>query len=243
MKLKKVQILALIAAIVFGTLLFLFLNSLKETSEKASQQVSVVTAAVNIPSNTEITANMLEIKPLPAEVIQPGALTDTSQVIGRFATSNIVAGEQILVAKMVMPGGGDAAVLSYAIAPGMRAITIPIADAPAGLAWLIKPQDVVDIIAQFETTEGDKPVSHTTLIVENITVLAVDSVLAREGKPNGEDGMPLAYSNITLQVTPRQAMDLSMAAAKGPLRAILRSPLDKKINQLPSLTFEQIKTK
>ena len=243
MKLNKVKLLALLAAILFGTLLFLFLNSLKETSEKESQMVSVVTAAVNIPSNTEITAQMLTVKPLPAEVVQPGALTDPSQVTGRFATSNIVAGEQILVAKMVMPGGGDAAVLSYAIAPGMRAITIPIADAPAGLAWLIKPQDVVDIIAQFETLEGEKPISNTTLIVENITVLAVDSILAREGKPNGADGMPLPYSNITLQVTPKQAMELSMAAAKGPLRAILRSPLDKKLNQLPSLTFDQVRTK
>lgn len=241
MKLNKVKLIALIAAILFGTLLFLFLNSLKETSERQSLQVSVVTAAVNIPSNTQITPAMVQITAMPSEVVQPGALTDTTQVIGRFSTSNIVVGEQILVAKMVMPGNGDAALLSYALAPGMRAITIPVADAPAGLAWLIKPQDVVDVIAQFESLEGEKPISHTTLIVENITVLAVDSVLSRDGKPNGEDGSPLPYSTLTLQVTPNQAMELSMAAAKGPLRAILRSPLDKKLTNLPSVTYEQIK--
>ena len=133
--------------------------------------------------------------------------------------------------------------LAYALAPGMRAITIPVADAPSGLAWLIKPQDVVDIIAQFESLQGETPVSQANMIVESVTVLAVDGVLSRDGKPNGEDGTPLPYSTITLQVTPDQAMYLSIAAAKGPLRAILRSPLDKKLNNLPSVTYDQVKAK
>jgi Flp pilus assembly protein CpaB len=79
--------------------------------------------------------------------------------------------------------------------------------------------------------------SYTMLVLENVTVIAVDRVLSEKGKVSSESP---AYATLTLEVTPEQAMELNMAQAEGQLRAILRSPLDDKITELPGITLEEI---
>ena len=75
------------------------------------------------------------------------------------------------------------------------------------------------------------------MILENISVLAVDNVLSQDGKLNSN---PPTYTTITLQVTPDQAMKLNMAQFEGQLRAILRSPLDDKVINPKALTLDDI---
>jgi Flp pilus assembly protein CpaB len=91
---------------------------------------------------------------------------------------------------------------------------------------MIKPKNTVDVIAQFEKIDpqasGDEKTKYyTSMLAEDITVLAVDNVLLQDGKVQNENGA--AYTSITLQVTPRQAMEISLSEFKGQLRVILRS--------------------
>ena len=81
------------------------------------------------------------------------------------------------------------------------------------------------------------------MVAENVKVLAVDSVMAKSGKQPAEDGTVSPYTSITLQVTPQQAMKLGMTEYQGALRAILRSPLDDKLTNQPSVTFESVVVK
>ena len=73
---------------------------------------------------------------------------------------------------------------------------------------------------------------------ENIKVLAVDSVLDSTGKAG--DGTTPGYTTITLEVTPGQAMEISMAAYSGTLRAVLRSPLDDEAKKYKSITLNKV---
>jgi len=205
------------------------------------EKTRVIVAAVNIPANTSITAEMITLAELPAESIILGALTEPALVIGKITQANIFTGEQMLGPKLVSAGDSNSKTLAYAIEPGMRAITIAVNET-AGLAYMITPGNHVDIIAEFlveenrDTADVGK-ISYTAMVLENITVLAVDNVLSESGKFGSESPQ---YTALTLLVTPKQAMELSMAQFEGELRAILRSPVDEKSISLPNITLDDI---
>ncbi|MDD4583792.1 MAG: Flp pilus assembly protein CpaB [Eubacteriales bacterium] len=234
---KKVKWIALLSAVAVGVLVYLFLNSLNEP--EIGLEKGVVTASVNIPSNTTITESMVIVKKLPEVAVLQNSIDDAELVIGKAASSDIVAGEQLLSDKLVTPGDSGSGTLAYAIEPDMRAITISV-DATKGLAGMLKPQNKVDIIGQFDS-EGQDTASYATLVGENLTVLAVDAVLDKSGSK--EEGESPAYTTITLQVTPKQALEISIAEHKGQLKAVLRSPLDEKLTNLHSVTYQQVMVK
>ena len=64
---KKVKFLAFLTAVIAAVLLYFYLNSLNEKL-MSSEKTGVVIASVNIPPNTPITDDMLEIKQLPGRL-------------------------------------------------------------------------------------------------------------------------------------------------------------------------------
>lgn len=241
---KKVKLLAIVSAVATALLLFLFLSSLNQPTETAT--TGVLVAASDIPANTSITDAMIKETALPPQALVSGAITDKSQVVGKIANTVIYAGEQLLDAKLVSTGESSNKTLAYAIEPGMRAITIAVSET-SGVAYMITPGNNVDIIGEFvSTTTSDAndgssgKVSYTTMLLENVTVLAVDNVFSQDGKTNSENP---AYTTLTLQVTPKQAMVLSTAQFEGELKAILRSPVDNEMTNQPSLTLDDVMVK
>ena len=236
---KKVRIFALLAAVVTALMLFFYLNSMNKP--EVISRASVLVAAQDIPADTPIVESMVTLSMLPDEAILPDTVSDAALVLGKVAKSEILAGEQILSSKLVKVGESDESMLTYAIEPGMRAITIAV-DEVSGVAYMITPGNRVDIFAHYimeqQTVTGEmKSVPVSELLVENITVLAVDSVMSQKGKTQSEEH---AYTTLTLQVTPEQALKLSFSEYTGELRAVLRSPLDEETTNLPSLTLDDI---
>lgn len=215
---KKVKIFALIAAIVTATLLFIFLNSLSHRGEV--EKTGVYVAVQNIPADTLIDQTMIKLSRLPNEAVITESISEASLVIGKVAKSEIFTGEQILQSKLITAGNADEAELSYVIQPGMRAITIAV-DGVTSVGYMITPGNHVDLIAQY----NENNVAETKLLVENVTVLAIDSSLSKKDELVDKD---TTYSTMTLQVTPQQTMDISYYEFTGELCAVLRSPLDDK---------------
>lgn len=228
---KKVKILALLSAIVTALLLFVFLSSVIKFGGTDTTQV--VTAAQDIPANTLITQEMLANTDVPTDAVLPGAITKASDVVGKTMKSDIYVGEQIISAKLIVPGETGNGSLSYAIKPGMRAITIAV-DATSGVAGMIRPTDRIDLVGEFDSNGK----IYTDLVAEYLKVLAVDSVMDASGKAG--DGTTVAYATLTLEVTPSQAMELSNAVYNGTLRAVLRSPLDKEMKKYTSITLASV---
>lgn len=234
---KKAKLIALLAAVVAFILIFFLFNAISQSGNRSTTEV--LTAAIAIPANTIITDEMITVSEIPDAAILSGAITEKELVLGRIAKSDIFAGEQILEGKMILPGESGNNTLAYSIEPGMRAITIPV-DSNTGLSGMLKPQDKIDIISELDYQPvGGEPKTYTTLIAENIKLLAIDNILSEQGKTGDQDAAP-SYSNITLEVTLKQAMEISLAAYTGQLRAVLRSPLDENINNLPNITIENV---
>lgn len=237
---KKVKILAIVSALVTALLLYLCLSSLTRPTEVST--TSVLVASSDIQANMPITDSMIKTVELSSQAVVAGALTNKADVIGKIAKAEIFAGEQLLSAKLVETGERDSSTLAYAIEPGMRAISIAV-DETGGVAFMITPGNNVDVIAELikttNTADGSNSTSitYTTMVLENVSVLAVDNVFSKEGKVNSDTP---TYTTLTLQVTPAQAMKLSAAQYEGQLRVILRSPVDTKTTGQASITLNDV---
>ena len=106
----------------------------------------------------------------------------------------------------------DRGLLAGALAPGMRAITVAV-DATTGAAGLIVPGSRVDLmLTQTVEQEDNRPplVSAETVLVD-LRVVAVDQQLVAT---NATQGAPTPRT-ISLEVTPRQALEISVAQQLG----------------------------
>lgn len=222
---KKIKIIALAAALVAALALYQLLKEISKPQE--TPRTDVVVAAVDIPENTEITANMVMLSPVATEALLPDCMKDPESVIGMVLSSDVYAGEQIVSDRLVRVGETDekSNTLAYVIEPGMRAVTINVTPSTGG-GNLVKPGNHVDVVMNYSYTEAasngeDKAkVEASRLLLQNVQVLAVDAILSKNG------ATAEGYTTVTLMVTPEQVTEVSFAEYTANLRIVLRSALD-----------------
>ena len=236
---KKVKILALIVAVITAVLLYRFLNIVSEPVIVEVAKSNVIIASADIAADIPITSDMIKMTEFPDESIHALAVKDVNEVVGKISSSEIIAGEQILSSKLINPEEGNGT-LAYKVESGMRAITVAVSNT-TGLSNMIIPDNRVDIIGLYsvevEEADGDtKTIDYVSMLLENIRVLAVDDIMTELDKAASEK----PYVSLTLEVTPLQAMEVSMTEYKSSLRAILRSPMDEGTTALPELTIDKV---
>ncbi|HEX3039426.1 MAG TPA: Flp pilus assembly protein CpaB [Caproiciproducens sp.] len=238
---KKIRILAFFAALATALGVYLFFSSVNKPSKIV--RTTVVVAAKDIKANTTITGDMVTVSEIETEAVLPNAVRDLPLAVGAVMKTDAVVGEQILSDRLIKAGKTDSQTLAYSITPGMRAITIAV-DNTKGLSGLIKPENRIDLIAQFQVdAQAEKSASSSAvkntpmskILLQNIKVLATDQTLSKDAKTNSS-----GYSAITLEVTPQQAVELSFAAKNASLQAILRSPIDNKQVEVPHITQQDV---
>jgi len=238
--LKKLRIIALIAAVVVGIGLYYFLSFLNNSKDDI-QRTSVVVAAVNIPENTTVEASMLTTNQIPVEAVLPNAVKSMDEAVGMLVNSTVLAGEQLVFDRLVKVGEEEATdSLAYLVKPGMRAMTISV-EQTTGVAGMIRPGNYVDLILRYarevDIGEGEKgalPVSK--ILLQNVYVLAVDKIMNKAGISKDQE----SYGTITLEVSPEDAVILNFATNSGTVSAILRSPIDTDNVEVPEITSENI---
>ena len=224
---KRVFLLALIFAILTGVAVFLFASNLQQSSQ--GDTVAVVVAARQIPQRTQITSDMVEIRKLPAEAVNPKAMTDINRVVGRITNTSIEADEQVLSTKISEREIGDAG-LSYTIPDGKRAISIEVSDT-SGIAGYLQAGDHVDIIGVTSVDSLDAGATGSTtiskMVLQNIQVLVVST------KTLNESNDAAGYSIVTLAVTPTEATKLFYMIVNGRTTLVLRNDQDSDFVEVP----------
>ena len=192
----------------------------------------VVVASKPILEMSTINDTMIEYMEVPINFVQPGAMTDPEEVISMVAGSPIQEGEQILSTKLLSPGPITG--LSNQIAPNKRAITIPVDDV-RGVAKLLRPGDRVDIIAALERNRK----TEVKTILQDIVVLAtglnitnnIPRALELDSLGNAESFRNLngdtSFSNITVEVTPKEAQDIILLQTHSGIFLSLRNRADR----------------
>ncbi len=211
-------------------------------ARKFGQTKTVVVARADILEMEIIDESKLEVVEKPSDFIQPSAVQNPIDIVGQIALAPIKKGEQILDTKLTMIDKSTG--LSMQIAPGKRAVTIPVNEVQ-GVAKLIKPGDRVDIIAAVDDGQGVNKERKIRTILQNVAVLAtgqqvVDNLPIEVIQGNSEEyeirnlRVENNYSNITVEVSPSEAQDLLyLTSIAAPVFLTLRNPNDRVTNLLP----------
>lgn len=187
------------------------------TGDPAVEIVKVVVAAHPLSFGDTLHKDLLREVEWPKEAAPAGAFNSVDEILAgderRVALRNMEVNELIL--KSRVSGFGGKATLSQVITPGLRATAIRVDDV-VGVAGFVLPGDRVDILLTRQVGK-DRDNLITDVLIQNIRVLAVDQ-LANE---RAED--PVVAKAATVEVTPRQAQKLSLAARVGSLTLSLRN--------------------
>jgi pilus assembly protein CpaB len=220
---KRILFIAILLGLLTATVLYIYLEDMKETPAAVVNLKDVVVAVSSIPAHVKLTPEMLTVKSLPAEGVHPEAFTTIAEAVGGTTKSGIVNGEQLIRERVVTNNVGSP--LAYRIPENMRAMTIPLTEI-SGVAGYIMPGDRIDILVTY-TDETINPVKVTFTQFQNIEVLEKGPYTV-----NQEEKQLGVSSSITLLVNPQQAEVLAYANTSGALHFTLRNPLDTTKNDV-----------
>src|SRR5215813_7357226 len=188
----------------------------------------VLVAKANLPTGTFIKEEDVTWQKWPTDGVNENYLvegqTDISTIAGAVARHGIVAGEPITEASIARPG--DRGFLAAVLSPGMRAISIDVNE-PSSVAGLVFTGDRIDLLLNMQFTikeigpdgtlqTSDYHPQTSETILENVRMLATDRNL------NDIDSEPKKLNTVTIEVTPKQAEMVKVAASMGQLNVSLR---------------------
>ncbi|RED50850.1 Flp pilus assembly protein CpaB [Aestuariispira insulae] len=149
---------------------------------------------------------------------------------GAVARQKLLAGQPVTEKYFVHPG--DSGFLAAVLAPGNRAITVPISET-TGIAGFAFPGDRVDLMLSLklkgEDMEGSTATRYASLtLVEDIRVLAIGQSMINE------DEEPVVAKTATVEVSQKQAEKIALGLAMGHLSLSLRGLQDQvaSVNQV-----------
>jgi Flp pilus assembly protein CpaB len=230
MRNKFILGLALFFGLSAAFLTYFYLHRVTIQAQNRSN-TQVVVATQNIPINTTITNDMVELKPFPTDLRNNLELVDISEAVGKINNVAISKGEVLLNNHIVKPGESIDQ-LAYTVPQGMRAMTVPV-DEVTGVANMIVRGNRVDIIGNVSSNDGTN--ERAVVILQNIEVLAVGTSISQSAKPDSGN----APKTITLAVDPQSALKLKMALLKGGISMVLRSPADKETTNTTPFTANE----
>lgn len=205
---------------------------------EAPELATVYTSLRELAVGTLITSDALGRMELPPDAVTEEMVVADSAgeafLVGSVARQTLAKGVPIARSATVQPG--DRGFLAAVLPEGRRAITIPVS-ATAGLNGLALPGDWVDLILTYsvsaddegEDSTGSKPrnIHASETVARNIRLLALDNrVNAAHKDEKGKLVVPPAPTSATLQVTPRQAEQITLATTLGTLSLALNSVRD-----------------
>src|SRR5262245_49076240 len=148
--------------------------------------------------------------------IQVGTRTPET-FTGWVARDPFAPGEPITDAKIVSPGSRG--FLAAVLAPGMRAVSVPVT-ATSGISGFVFPGDQVDILITHQPTRaggGETQHKAAETVLQDVRVIGIDQKL------DTKTGEALVAHTATLEVTPKQSEIIAVASEIGKLSLSLRS--------------------
>jgi len=187
-------------------------------AEARAARVVVVVAAADLEAGQRLTAESVAVREIPAEWAPSGYLAPDrfAAVEGGVLAHPVRAGEPILPLYLEAE---RPAPLAERLGEGRRAVTIPV-DEISSVSGLLQPGDLIDLYVSFE--HRGKRV--TMPLLQRMRVLAT----GRQTESPGTGGEPQsgAFSTVTLDATPDDAVKLIIARDAGVMTAMLRRPGD-----------------
>jgi pilus assembly protein CpaB len=219
----------LVVAVLAGIVAFVTLSTAAPSAEEgaglAPPSVTVVVAARRIEVRSLLTAEDLELKEVPVDVVPETALRQTEEAVGKLTMVELYAGEIILEQQVVAPdlvaANGRTAVL---INDDQVLMAYPRADLMSGLN-VMKPGDHVDLFFTMNLpadalTEGRPGPIAIEQESEQTTFVLLQNVVIAQILGGEEEG-----SALLLTLDPQDALVLKYVTDAGAnLDIVVRAP-------------------
>jgi pilus assembly protein CpaB len=188
----------------------------------------VLVATKSLPIGTIIGPDAYRYQPWPKDLVEEAYFiqgkAEEAKLVGSVVRTAVAAGQPVTQGSLIQPG--DRGFLAAALAPGMRAVTVPVS-IQSSVAGFIFPGDRVDLLLTQSVDGGGDgaPLKVAETVLRNLRVLATDQ---RTDAVDPATGKPVVqtYSNVTLEVTPRMAEKITVAQTVGALSMSLRALTD-----------------
>ena len=174
-------------------------------SRSASEKTDIVRVTKDIKEGDEITAEMLQTVEVGAYNLPQNLMTDKKEVVGKYATADLVAGDYILSSKLSAVPAAENAYL-YNLDGTKQAISVTIKSFATGLSGKLESGDIVTVIVADYQGKGETAIPPELQYVEVISVTASSGYDANTGEVVDEKELP---STVTLLVTTEQAKVLA----------------------------------
>lgn len=211
--------LAAVAAMGTGLAVYSYLSYVKAQIPIAGKLVPMLVAAGDIDPGATLGTQMLELVDHPGRYLPADALTSKAGALGRVVTVPIFKGETITGRKLGERGGASSVVPS-----GQRAYSLSVESA-AGLGFVPRPGDRVDVIATFPQEVLGEPTTLTVLTSKEVASVGPMKQESDQGeKVAGKFGIPGSSGQtlgLTLFVSPSEAQELAMAESLGKTTVVL----------------------
>ena len=174
-------------------------------SRSASEKTEIVRVTKNIKEGDELTAEMVQTVEVGAYNLPQNLMTDKKEVVGKYATADLVAGDYILSSKLSAVPAAENAYL-YNLDGKKQAISVTIKSFATGLSGKLESGDIVTVIVADYQGKGETAIPPELQYVEVISVTASSGYDANTGEVVDEKELP---STVTLLVTTEQAKVLA----------------------------------
>lgn len=235
---NKKSVVLLVIALGLGALgallAMLYLNAreaaLRDLLKPSSVPVQVVVASRDLVKGDVLDSSTLSIRDIPSDFVSNNAVRpgDFENIEGLILQENLASGKALLHSFVGREFPLD---FSDTIVEKRRAMTIQV-DELSTFTGMLRPGNRVDLFINkgSATAAGGK---HVVPVLENVEVLATGTNTANEYEEQvrllrrgGIIQPETSFSNITINVTPREAAILDLAIEEGDILALLRNRKD-----------------
>ena len=199
---KNRTILGVIFAIVALVIMFVvapLFNTL------ASNDIKCVRLKQDVLRGTQITAAHLEEVSVPAYAIPTGAYKSMAEIVGKYATSQLYAGDYLTAGKLSSVSISAADVLEN-LGEGKVAISVPISSFAGSLSGKLQNGDVVTF--WIRGAEGKDPTIPIELQYVKIVTTTTGNGIDKDQIIVNDDGSFAMPSTVTVVVSEQQAARL-----------------------------------
>ncbi len=188
----------------------------------------VAAAAIDLHWGTKLSPDMLKVILLPKKNLPGGYYASIEAIKDRVLKTSIVINEPVLASKLA-PEGTKAGLYGV-IAQNKRAMSVRVDDV-VGVSGFVYPGSHVDILVTIGQSGREKG-TISKIVLQDIPVMAVGTQM------EVKEGEAIPVKVVTLEVTPKQAEKLALAAGKGRIRLALRSASDTRTVATKGITTE-----
>lgn len=233
---NRPRLLAILAAVLLAGLaawaLFAYTSNVEQQilAERELVDVLVATDAITAGTQADTAAaqGLIDLQPRTRAELPDGAARSLTEIAGRVAAADILAGETIVAERFAVQADLDRRGLR-AIDPDKEAVSVEVG-VPEGVAGFVSAGDRVSLLAQVtgpgpapllqDEDEDTDPVAATQVryLLQDVEVLAVGQRVVTDG---GDQVEATSQVLMTLALTAEDAERVVFAANNGVIHATL----------------------